>query len=105
VDLQRELASRAADLRGCYERLLRRDKTREGRVVVQVIVAEDGAILGATLVEDGIDDSELSECILSWFRPGLAARPQGGCANIRVPINFAPKKPEPAPVGNASTAP
>jgi len=94
--LQHQLAGRAAQVRFCYERLLRRDPKREGRLTVTVTLSGTGTIDNATLSLDELADPETSECALASFKEPLNGEITGGdCALVNVPLRLMTKKPDP----------
>jgi hypothetical protein len=95
--LQHQLAGRAAQVRFCYERLLRRDPRREGRLMVTVKLSGAGAIERAWITLDELADPETSECALSSFKEPLRGTVANGCAIVNVPLRFKIKKPESPP--------
>jgi hypothetical protein len=94
--LQHELAGRAAQVRSCYENLLRREPRREGRLVVTVKLSEPGTIEHAWITLDELADPETTQCALAFFKAPLEGKIVGNCAIVNVPLRFKIKKPEPA---------
>ena len=95
--LQHQLAGRAAQVRFCYEHLLRRDPQREGRLIVTVKLSGAGTIDRAWTTLDELADPETTECALASFKEPLNGSIAGGCAIVNVPLRFKTKKPEPQP--------
>jgi len=94
--LQHQLAGRAAQVRFCYERLLKRDARREGRLVVTARLSGTGTIDSASITLDELGDPETSECTLASFKEPLSGAIAGGdCAIVNVPLRFKTKKPDP----------
>jgi hypothetical protein len=92
VALRSALAGTAGSARGCYERALRQNPMLEGRVVVAVKIGAHGNACGASLATDTLGDPSVSSCVLQKFRSGNFPAPVGGCADIKIPISFTPKK-------------
>ncbi|RYZ02541.1 MAG: AgmX/PglI C-terminal domain-containing protein [Myxococcales bacterium] len=90
--LQSELAERAGSLRSCYERLLRYGSTEEGKLMVELSVDGRGAVLNAALVQDEIDDGDLTKCVLETMRVPYLNKSEGDCATVRVPVVFRQKR-------------
>jgi YD repeat-containing protein len=90
--LQTELAERAGSLRSCYERLLRYGSTEEGKLLIELSIDARGQVLNAKLVQDGIDDGDLSKCVLETMRVPYLHQAEGDCATVRVPVAFRQKR-------------
>jgi hypothetical protein len=88
---ERELVSRAEQVQGCYDALLRRDRSRQGRVVVGLRIRTNGEIAAAGLVKDELHDPDFETCALERFSLPFRNPPTGGCLQVEVPIRFAPK--------------
>ena len=88
---ERELVSRAEQVQGCYDALLRRDHSRQGRVVVGLRIRPNGEIAAAGLVKDDLRDPDFETCALERFSLPFRNPPTGGCLQVQVPIRFAPK--------------
>ena len=65
--------------------------------MIELYVSAGGEMSALSAVEDSIDDPELTECAMSLFNASHVPPPEGGCARVRVPLRFVPKKPEEAP--------
>ena len=90
------ISGRAAEGRKCYEELLRRAPKAEGYLLIELIISESGEMHPVSAVEDSIQDSELTECVMSLFEAVAVPPPDGGCARVRVPMRFVPKNDPPA---------
>jgi hypothetical protein len=95
--LQRQLAGRAAEVRFCYEHLLRREPQREGRMLVTVKLSGTGTIDRAWITLDELAEPATADCALASFKEPLNGTIEGGCAIVNVPLRFKIKKPEPQP--------
>jgi hypothetical protein len=93
--LQQQLTERAAQTRSCYERLLQKDPTRQGRVLVKVRMSGAGEFEQATITEDDFSLPEFSECILARFREPTGTSIDANCVEVNVPFRFMPKKSPP----------
>jgi hypothetical protein len=85
------LQGAAGQARGCYERALRQNAMLQGKITVAVRVAPGGAVCSAGIASDTLGDPSVSTCVLQKFRSGGFPKPNGGCVDIHVPINFKPK--------------
>lgn len=90
--LQSEVQGIAGRSRGCYERALRQNAQIQGRMTVALKVDAAGNVCGASAVNDTLGAPEVSSCVTGMFRGKKFSPPTGGCANITIPLNFAPKK-------------
>jgi hypothetical protein len=88
---ERELVSRAEQVQGCYDALLRRDRSRQGRVVIGLRIRPNGEIAAVGLVKDELRDPDFETCVLERFSLPFGNPPSGGCLQVEVPIRFAPK--------------
>lgn len=87
-----DIQARAASARGCYERALRNNSQLAGKLTVNVRVDPNGTICGASVSNDSVGSSEVSSCVLGMFRGQRVGAPEGGCADVSVPLNFQQKK-------------
>lgn len=92
--LQDELSARAAQVRICYERLLRRDPRREGRMMVTVKLSAPAVIEQTWITLDELADPETTQCARATFQEPLNGTVAGDCAIVNVPLRFEIKKPE-----------
>lgn len=92
--LQSALSARAGSARSCYEKLLQDNPKASGRLVVDVRISESGAVDAADALEDSMESDAFRECVLNRFRNSTFPAPEAGCAEVRIPLRFMPKKPE-----------
>lgn len=90
--LQSALSGRAAQSRGCYETALRNNATLEGTLTVAVKVGPGGSVCSARVVNDGLHDPGVANCVINKFAGSQLPAPQGGCAEVNVPLRFMPKR-------------
>lgn len=90
--LQSALSARAGQSRGCYEKALSSNATLEGTLTVGVKVGPNGQVCGARVVNDGLHDPGVSNCVVARFMSSTFPAPQGGCAEVNVPLRFMPKR-------------
>jgi hypothetical protein len=76
--------------KGCYDRVVVVDPNAAGTVRVTVRIGEGGEVTSATTSGDA--PAALSECVQKAFTAMKFAPPEGGSAQIAVPIVFALKK-------------
>ncbi len=86
------LAGRAGQSRSCYEKALSSNATLEGTLTVGVKVGPTGQVCGAHVVSDGLHDPGVSNCVVARFASSTFPAPQGGCAEVNVPLRFMPKR-------------
>ncbi|MDF3067356.1 MAG: hypothetical protein K0R38_2957 [Polyangiaceae bacterium] len=87
--LQSELTERASTLRSCYERVLRFGSVAEGKVVAELSIDYGGQVLAAKLVQDQLEEEDLSSCVLKRMsEPYLSKLERGDCVTVRVPMTF-----------------
>jgi hypothetical protein len=90
--LQSALSGRAGQSRSCYEKALSTNSTLEGTLTVGVKVGPGGQVCGARVVADGLHDPGVSNCVVNRFLSSTFPAPQGGCAEVNVPLRFMPKR-------------
>lgn len=81
----------ARSAQGCYNRALRTSEV-SGKLTVSVQVGSNGAVCGASIVNDTVNSGEIASCVLGRFRGKSLPPPQGGCVVVNVPINFTIKQ-------------
>lgn len=86
--LQSALSGRASQSRSCYEKALSSNATLEGTLTVSVKVGPTGQVCGAHVVSDGLHDPGVSNCVVNRFMSSTFPAPQGGCAEVNVPLRF-----------------
>jgi len=86
------LAGRAGQSRSCYEKALSSNATLEGTLTIGVKVGPGGQVCSARVVADGLHDPGVSNCVVNRFMGATFPAPQGGCAEVNVPLRFMPKR-------------
>ena len=86
------LAGRAGQSRSCYEKALSSNATLEGTLTVGVKVGSGGQVCSARVIADGLHDPGVSNCVVNRFMGATFPAPQGGCAEVNVPLRFMPKR-------------
>jgi hypothetical protein len=92
LDLQGSLRTRAGQARSCYERALAQNSSLTGSLSVNVRIGSSGEVCSVELGKDTLRDAAVSACVLQRFRTGQYPRPNGGCVDAAVPINFVPRQ-------------
>lgn len=90
--LQSALSGRAGQSRSCYEKALSSNATLEGTLTIGVKVGPGGQVCSARVVADGLHDPGVSNCVVNRFLGATFPAPQGGCAEVNVPLRFMPKR-------------
>jgi hypothetical protein len=90
--LQSALAGRGAQARGCYEKALSTNTTLQGTMLVSVKVGPNGQVCSASISNDTLQDPMVKSCVTNHFRSSTLPAPQGGCADVNVPLRFMPKR-------------
>lgn len=86
-EAQRVLATRATEVRGCYERALARDATLAGELTVRLRVEPDGRVSQTSLSGDDALRTA-GRCIETALRGLVFPAPTGGAATVTVPYVF-----------------
>lgn len=84
---QRVLATRATEVRGCYERALARDATLQGELTVRLRIEADGRVSQTALSGDDALRGA-GRCLEDALRGLLFPPPTGGAATVTVPYVF-----------------
>jgi len=84
---QRVLATRATEVRGCYERVLARDATLQGELTVRLRVEADGRVSQTALSGDDALRGA-GRCMEAALRGLVFPAPTGGAATVTVPYVF-----------------
>ena len=84
---QRVLATRATEVRGCYERALARDATLQGELTVRLRVEADGRVSQTALSGDDALRGA-GRCMEQALRGLVFPAPRGGAATVTVPYVF-----------------
>jgi len=90
--LQGALSGAAGSVRACYEKALIQNQMLQGKMIVAVKIGPTGSVCNANIQSDTLGDGRVASCVLNRFRGGSFPPPSGGCADVRVPISFTPKK-------------
>lgn len=90
ASLRNALRLRGASARGCYNKALRSNPTLQGKMTIAVRVSPAGTACSASVASDSLGDASVSSCILQQFRSGSYPKPNGGCVDVQVPLNFVP---------------
>lgn len=86
-EAQRVLATRATEVRGCYERALARDATLQGELTVRLRVESDGRVSQTALSGDDALRGA-GRCLETALRGLVFPAPAGGAATVTVPYVF-----------------
>lgn len=89
------ITARAALARSCYERLLATVPNAAGRLLIGMRIEADGQVSRVSMLENTVGDEGLSACVKSKLVRNYPRGPEGGCAEVNVPIRFEPKKNDP----------
>jgi predicted small lipoprotein YifL len=83
------LTERATFAGGCYDEIVK-DGRASGRLLVNVVITEDGSVCRAALAEDTTGNADLGRCVLSRVTSGRYPGTSAGCVVINMPISFRP---------------
>jgi hypothetical protein len=84
------LRAKAGQARSCYERALTHNSSLSGSILVNVRLSSSGTVCAASMGKDELGDAAVTNCVLQRFRSGKFPRPNGGCVDVALPINFVP---------------
>ncbi len=75
--IQRIVRAHVGEIRGCYNRALRRDPTLQGRVAIRWVISADGTVATAVVDKNEVGDEALGKCIAkqvkTWRFPAVAS--------------------------------
>jgi hypothetical protein len=80
------------ELQLCYELALRRNQQATGSMEWQWHLDTQGQVYDIELMQSGIDDSKMIECVRSKIQTWKWPRPQKGSIRISFPFHFKPAK-------------
>jgi hypothetical protein len=87
AELENALALRVKQARRCYDQALAQDPTLQGRVELNVKVASNGQVCGASVASNDLSDPNVANCMAGVFRQSLHfPTPKGGCVETKIPI-------------------
>jgi hypothetical protein len=89
-EIQARVRASWGSIRTCYEELLSRDATAEGKVMMNFVIGKDGKVEKASLGEETtLKDAKLEECILAYTRK-LEFPATNESTMVRYPIAMSP---------------
>ena len=86
------IAALRAGLRTCYNKGLMMDPTMEGRLVISIRIAPDGATSSASKVGGTGLSPEVEECMLAKVRRAVFEAPGGEGSTVQLPLTFIRQK-------------
>ena len=63
-------------------------------MLIEVRISPEGIVEQKEILEDDIGEAEFGGCMLGHFEAPLGLAIEGGCAHVRIPLRFQPKKPD-----------
>lgn len=90
------LSERATFAGGCYDEVVKDGKST-GKMVVNLVITEEGSVCRAALAEDTTGSADLGRCVMSRLSSGTYPVPAQGCVVINVPLSFRPGEAKPSP--------
>ena len=89
--IQRVIRERLDDVRGCYQAALARDPEARGRIVVRMLIEQDGRVVEASLLTSQIPDPEFERCVVAAVRTWVfPPNGRGGRIAIHYPFLLSP---------------
>lgn len=89
--IQSVLAREAAKIKACYVNGLSADPKLAGKVVVKLVIGEDGAVISAADGGSDLPDRDVVGCIAAVIKQARFPRPEGGTVKAVYPIVFSPQ--------------
>ncbi len=90
-ELRAALQAKAGRVRSCYRSVLRDRPGLRGALALSVRIGSGGQVCRAAVTGDDLGEPAVSACVTNLFRAGRFPAPDGGCVDVSVPMNFAPK--------------
>lgn len=85
------IASKRAQIRFCYERVLQRQPGLAGKVTLRFSIAPHGGVPFASIAASGLGSAEVERCLVGRARTWLFPRPaDGGSVQVTYPFVFKP---------------
>ncbi len=72
----------------CYQRGLKRDPRLGGKMVVRLTVSPLGSVSSVDFDVDGLGEEKVTACIQSYAKHWRFPAPEGGAAEVEVPVLF-----------------
>ena len=89
-DVAKQVRSRGAMVRSCYEAQLLTAPSLAGKLAVQWTISGDGTVQGEKAVSDTLQSDPVSDCVLRTIRRIHFQKPEAGTCVIQWPFVFAP---------------
>ena len=89
-EIQARVRASFGEVRACYESLLERDKTAEGKILLEFVIAADGKVERAVFGDDTtIKDAKLESCVLASVRK-FEFPAVGKATTVKYPVVMTP---------------
>lgn len=75
----------------CYQRALARDPLLGGRLTVAIAIGAEGGVTSATVIDDDLGSSEVSDCVVDVFSH-LRFTPASESSTVNYPVTFATER-------------
>jgi hypothetical protein len=89
----------AGYFRFCFEWELSRHPDLAGRLTMEFVIAEDGTVREAHVMEDGIENETVTRCFTGVTSRMTFPPPEGGEVTVHYPFNLAGAPPAERPHG------
>ncbi len=85
------LGKDASRIKACYVNGLGADPNLRGKVVIRLVIGEDGAVTSATDGGSDLPDKDVIGCIAAAIKKARFPKPEGGSVKAVYPILFSPQ--------------
>lgn len=90
-EVQSVIRTNLNQIRHCYEQLLQRSPSAQGKIKVRFVVSPTGRVASASIVSSSISDSRMKGCVVSKVRRWGFPKPRGGSpVTVTYPFVFSP---------------
>lgn len=88
ADIMQVVRRNLRAVRSCYERELAKQPTLSGRLLVSMVVQEDGSVREAVVEHSSFNQPQLDACVVKRISAWRFPRPRGGLVVIKYPFVF-----------------
>jgi len=90
-DVKKKIRRRKGALRACYEKRLQVNPNLHGKITPRWTINVEGKVEDASVSNDSLGDSAVSNCVLRVIRRIRFAKPEGGVCVVQWPFTFSSK--------------
>ena len=88
AEIQKVLNAHMNEISYCYERLLFKRASLQGKITVEWTIRRNGTVSGAKQKHSTVQSAELTSCLLKKMAKWRFPKPEGGVVIVSYPFNF-----------------